>query len=214
MVPTLAEPRLLLANCMERLHHPAAAIEQLTAVAEADPANHEVTLRLAQLLLNKGESARARAYLDQVLQSAHPVGLENRPGRLAAGAVRGTGAPRPVSWRNCAGLARHRLRDTLALAGVYRQQKDLPRLELLIQELMHDPDQEVVQFAIDCYLAQGRQPEAEKALDLLVPLTSDKTQVLLSLADVYGRTGQPDLRGSPMSPRPRRPPPVRWHGEA
>jgi tetratricopeptide (TPR) repeat protein len=157
--PNMLAPRLLLADCLQRLGNSSGAIDQLTAAANLSPQSASIALQLARLLQASGDAERARVHLDRVVgnPAADPTQCHEAAELLEA---QGDAKAALAALQKAYGAAMAQPPCDLLLARVYRRLGDGARLEAVCKRLAESSNAQDLGFAADYYTEQGRQNES------------------------------------------------------
>ncbi len=210
--PEVLAPRLLLADCLERLQNYRGAIDQLVAAANLQPDVPEIALKLGSLLHDQGETSRSRVYLDQVLANAAASTTHRR---RAAELVAAQGDPqhalKSLEQKLAGGQAESGAE--LTLASLYLQTNQPAKVESLCGKLLDGAQPEALAFVAGFRATQGRRDEAESTLARLDGLQLEPGRAAMIRARFYDEFGPAEratgefakaIEAVPGDPLPRR----------
>ncbi|HEX5243157.1 MAG TPA: tetratricopeptide repeat protein [Tepidisphaeraceae bacterium] len=155
--PDLLAPHMLLATCLERIGNVSGAIEQLTTASDLQPNSNAITLELARLLESQGNFDQAETRLNRIVQNnlMTPVEREQVAALLTQAG--------DVSQGLAVASGGSNTEPTLLQAHLLRLSNQNDKAEAIYQKLLEKPDAAVIDAAIDFYLSQGRNADAQKA---------------------------------------------------
>ncbi len=159
--PDLLAPRLLLAECMERLGNVSEAAENLKVAAGLRPDSNAIAIELARLLLLTGDSSQSMDYAEKAARSENATPQE----RYHAAIILAQLGKYDRALAIIEGLYRGNEQPAdLVLAKLYRQQNQLSRAEAICQKLLEKPTPAAIQFAADLYASEGKMADSEAAI--------------------------------------------------
>lgn len=189
--PNLLEPRLLLAEAMEKAGDAEGAIEQLTiASSNIQPNNMQILLQLAQLHASQGEYDQTRQLVQRIIE--HPQsGSSQRSAAAdllaklgeseqAIAVLSGTGEVEGTS-------------SALLLAELHLRRNERDEAEEIYQQVMErDPNASAIQAYSNFLGALGRHQEAGEVLAQAEELDLSDTVVAMLRAEYTRRYGSAD----------------------
>ncbi len=189
VTPRLAEPRLLLARCYEKMGNTSGSIEHLQAAAQLRPNDPDITLSLASLFQSLGELDQSLLYVDKFIELSSEMSPDHarRAARLLVLLGRSESAMTLLE-----GLYKQDERDittALLLAELYRRHGELEKTEKICQTLLKKPTAEVVKFVAQLYASQGHKKHAEEILTMLEDLSLQPGEREKIIGDYHARTG-------------------------
>lgn len=184
--PSLVEPRVLLARCMEGLNNIEAAIEQYTIVSEIDPDLKMANMELARLLQVRGEYERAREKLKPVLGSRSLTSTERQ--QVASLLTRQGEIGPAISLLEKTGDATGA--DRLLLAELYLRQGQTQRAEAIVRDTVEkNPDTASIRFLATILASSGNVAAAQSVLTKLDALKLAPGTKEMALGDFELRFG-------------------------
>jgi tetratricopeptide (TPR) repeat protein len=157
--PNMLAPRLLLADCLQRLGNTTGAIDQLTAAANLSPQSVPIALQLARLLQATGDAGRARVHLDRVVSNpaADATQCHEAAELLEA---QGDAKAALAALEKGYGPAIAQAPRDLLLARVYRKLGKEESVEAVCKRLAESSNVWDLGFAAEYYAEQGRKAES------------------------------------------------------
>ncbi len=192
-------PRLLLAECEQRLGNLSGAVEHLTAAAQRRPDLIDIQLKLAGLQQRQGDTKAARSTIEQALRSGTDDPNHVRPA-AALFAAQGDTEEAIAAIRRLYPESEAAPADLL-LASLYSrrndpEKRDLENARAICEKLMEKPDLAAVQFVAGFYASRGEQKEAEATLARLAELDLKPGVRELVLGGYYARHGNVDANAA------------------
>ena len=189
LAPHRVEPQLLLAQALEKLGTDERAIERLTRAADLHPESPDIALHLSQKLLDRGQGARAEAYLQRVLRMPAATSEQRR----AAAAMLVDLGRTELALRVLDDEAKEQPDQIDPLiAELYWRAGRRADADAATKKLLDQPDPQRIAFAADYYAATDRLKDAAAALKLLDEPGIAPVQKEMVLGQFFQSQNRPD----------------------